>query len=109
TWVMSEVFALSASLIAVLGAGSGLSLTPAILRQISPDRANRDALLYLMSLGVSVVVCALLCLLCLGLWGGASPIVFCLLPRAPGLALPRIRDSEPGSASLGVNTFRTKF
>src|SRR5580704_18049140 len=42
TWVMSEVFALSASLVAVLGAGSGLSLTPAILRQISPDRGSRE-------------------------------------------------------------------
>ena len=31
TWVVSEVFALSASLIAVLGAGSGLSLTVADL------------------------------------------------------------------------------
>ena len=44
TWVVSEVFALSASLIAVLGAGSGLSLTPAILREISPDRARRDTI-----------------------------------------------------------------
>jgi branched-chain amino acid transport system permease protein len=94
TWVMSEVFALSASLIAVLGAGSGLSLTPAILRQISPDRGSRDAILYLMSLAISVVVCA---------------IVYLLLRSRHGLALTAIRDSEPASASLGVNTFRTKF
>src|SRR6185312_9195259 len=32
TWVVSEVFALSASLIEALGAGSGMSLTPAIVR-----------------------------------------------------------------------------
>src|SRR6202161_2812094 len=44
TWVMSEVFALSASLIAVLGGGSGLSLTPAILKQISRDRGSREGL-----------------------------------------------------------------
>jgi branched-chain amino acid transport system permease protein len=94
TWVMSEVFALSASLIAVLGAGSGLSLTPAILRQISPDRGSRDAILYLMSLAISVVVCA---------------IVYLLLRSRHGLALTAIRDSESASASLGVNTFRTKF
>ena len=56
TWVVSEVFALSASLIAVLGAGSGLSLTPAIVRQISPDRAGRETILYLMTLAISVVV-----------------------------------------------------
>src|SRR5277367_1764177 len=94
TWVVSEVFALSASLIAVLGAGSGLSLTPAIVRQISPDRAGREAILYLMTLGVSVVVLA---------------VVYLLLRSRHGLALTAIRDSEPASASLGVNTFRTKF
>src|SRR6202012_4443855 len=37
TWVVSEIFALLASLIAVLGAGSGLSLTVPILREISAD------------------------------------------------------------------------
>jgi branched-chain amino acid transport system permease protein len=94
TWVVSEVFALFASLIMVLGAGSGLSLTVGILRQISPDRNGRDATLYLMSLGASVLVFA---------------IVYLLLRSRHGLALTAIRDSEPASASLGVNTFRTKF
>ncbi len=94
TWVVSEIFALLASLIAVLGAGSGLSLTPAILRQISPDRGTRDAILYLMSLAAALVVFA---------------IVYLLLRSRHGLALTAIRDSEPASASLGVNTFRTKF
>jgi len=94
TWVVSEVLALFASLIAVLGAGSGLSLTPAILHQISPDRGTRDAILYLMSLGAAFLVFA---------------IVYLLLRSRHGLALTAIRDSEPASASLGVNTFRTKF
>jgi branched-chain amino acid transport system permease protein len=94
TWVMSEVFALFASLIAVLGAGSGMSLTPAILHQISPDRDVRDAILYVMSLGMSALVFA---------------VVYLLLRSRHGLALTAIRDSEPASASLGVNTFRTKF
>jgi branched-chain amino acid transport system permease protein len=94
TWVVSEVFALFASLIAVLGAGSGLSLTPAIVRQIAPDRAGRDTILYLLSLGASVLVFA---------------IAYLLLRSRHGLALTAIRDSEPASASLGVNTFRTKF
>jgi branched-chain amino acid transport system permease protein len=94
TWVVSEVFMLFASLIAVLGAGSGLSLTPAILRQVSPDRSGRDAILYLMSLAIAVLVFA---------------IVYFLLRSRHGLALTAIRDSEPASASLGVNTFRTKF
>jgi branched-chain amino acid transport system permease protein len=94
TWVVSEVFSLLASLIGVLGAGSGLSLTPAILRQISPDRDIRGTILYLMSLAISIFVFA---------------IVYLLLRSRHGLALTAIRDSEPASASLGVNTFRTKF
>jgi branched-chain amino acid transport system permease protein len=94
TWVVSEVFALFASLIAVLGAGSGLSLTPAILREISPNRDIRDTILYLMSLAISILVFA---------------VVYFLLRSRHGLALTAIRDSEPASASLGVNTFRTKF
>src|SRR5580704_12009781 len=63
TWVVSEVFALSASLIAVLGGGSGLSLTPAILRQLSPDRNSREVILYLMSLAAAILVCAVVYLL----------------------------------------------
>jgi branched-chain amino acid transport system permease protein len=94
TWVVSEVLALLASLIAVLGAGSGLSLTVSILREVSPDRGSRDAILYLMSLGVAVLVFA---------------VVYLLLRSRHGLALTAIRDSEAASASLGVNTFRTKF
>jgi len=94
SWVMSEVFALSASLIAAVGAGSGMSLTPAIVRQISPERDVRDTILYLLTLASSALVFA---------------IVYMLLRSRHGLALTAIRDSEPASASLGVNTFRTKF
>jgi branched-chain amino acid transport system permease protein len=94
TWVVSEVCALIASLIGVLGAGSGLSLTVPILQEISPDRDVRDTILYLMTLAVSLFVVA---------------IVYVLLRSRHGLALTAIRDSEPASASLGVNTFRTKF
>src|ERR1700744_1806661 len=94
SWVVSEVFALSASLITALGAGSGLSLTPAIVRQIAPDRAGREAMLYLMTLAISAIVFG---------------VVYLLLRSRHGLALTAIRDSEPAAASLGVNTFRTKF
>jgi len=93
-WVVSEVFALSVSLIPALGGGSGLSLTPDILSQISADRTSRDTILYLMTLASSVLVFA---------------IVYVLLRSRYGLALTAIRDSEVASASLGVNTFRTKL
>jgi branched-chain amino acid transport system permease protein len=36
-------------------------------------------------------------------------VVYLLLRSRHGLALTAIRDSERASASLGVNTFRTKF
>jgi branched-chain amino acid transport system permease protein len=94
TWVVSEVFALLASLILVLGAGSGLSLTVPILREISANRDVRDTALYLMTLFASLFVFG---------------IVYLLLRSRYGLALTAIRDSEPASASLGVNTFRTKL
>jgi branched-chain amino acid transport system permease protein len=94
TWVVSETFALSASLIAVLGAGSGMSLTPAMARQISADRDIRDTILYLMTVGISLLVVA---------------VVYLLLRSRHGLALTAIRDSERASSSLGVNTYRTKL
>jgi len=94
TWVVSEVFALFASLILVLGAGSGLSLTVPIFQEISSDRDTRATIVYLMTLAASLFVFA---------------IVYLLLRSRHGLALTAIRDSEPASASLGVNTFRTKF
>jgi branched-chain amino acid transport system permease protein len=94
TWVVSEVFALVASLIPALGGGSGLSLTPSILREISPVRSTRETIIYLITLAASVLVCA---------------VVYLLLRSRHGLALTAIRDSEPASASLGVNTFRTKL
>ena len=94
TWVVSEVFGLFASLILVLGAGSGMSLTVPIMQEISSDRDIRNTIIYLMTLAASLFVVG---------------IVYLLLRSRHGLALTAIRDSEPASASLGVNTFRTKF
>jgi branched-chain amino acid transport system permease protein len=54
----------------------------------------RDTILYLLTLGAAVLVFA---------------IVYLMLRSRHGLALTAIRDSEPASASLGVNTFRTKL
>lgn len=94
TWVLAETFQLGVSLVRPLGAGSGMSLTPAILRQISPDRTERELITYWISLVIVIVVCA---------------IVYFLLRSRHGLALTAIRDSEPASESLGVDTFRTKL
>ena len=55
----------------------------------APDRDIRGTILYLMSLGISVFVFA---------------IVYLLLRSRHGLALTAIRDFRPASASLGVAT-----
>jgi len=94
TWVLAEIFALAVTLVQALGAGSGMSLTPDIVRQISPDRAGRDLIVYWIALAIVVVVFA---------------AAYLLLRSRHGLALTAIRDSEPASQSLGVDTFRTKL
>jgi branched-chain amino acid transport system permease protein len=94
TWVFAETFALGVSLITPLGAGSGMSLTPAIMNQIAPDRAGRELILYWLSLAIVAIVCG---------------IVYLLLRSRHGLALTAIRDSEAASDGLGVDTFRTKL
>jgi branched-chain amino acid transport system permease protein len=94
TWVFAEAFALGVSLVRSLGAGSGMSLTPAIMFQISQDRDQRGLIMYWVSLVIVILVMA---------------VVYGLLRSRHGLALTAIRDSEPASESLGVNTFRTKL
>ena len=94
TWVLAETFALGVSLIEPLGAGSGMSLTPAIMRQIAPDRVGRETIVYWCTLAIVTLICV---------------IVYWLLRSRHGLALTAIRDSEPASESLGVDTFRTKL
>ena len=94
TWVLAETLQLAVSLITPLGAGSGMSLTPAIVRQIAPDRAGREMIVYWISLAIAIAV---------------SAIVYLLLRSKHGLALTAIRDSERASESLGVDTYRTKL
>jgi branched-chain amino acid transport system permease protein len=94
TWVLAETLQLAVSLITPLGAGSGMTLTPAIVRQIAPDRAGREMIVYWISLAIAIVV---------------SAIVYLLLRSKHGLALTAIRDSERASESLGVDTYRTKL
>jgi len=94
TWVLAETLQLGVSLITPLGGGSGMSLTPAIVREIAPDRAGRELIVYWISLAIVVIVFA---------------IVYFLLRSKHGLALTAIRDSERASESLGVDTYRTKL
>jgi branched-chain amino acid transport system permease protein len=94
TWVVSEALMLGMTQVKEVGAGSGMSLTPAIVRQIAPDRATREMAIYWMTIAIMALVFA---------------GVYALLRSRHGLALTAIRDSEPASRSLGVDTFRTKL
>lgn len=94
TWVIAEVFRLSFAQISALGGGSGMSLPAGIVKSIAASRAGREHLVYWVALAIAV---------------GAIAMVFFLLRSRWGLAMTAIRDSEPASESLGVETYRTKF
>jgi branched-chain amino acid transport system permease protein len=94
TWVVAEICQLLIALMSSLGAGSGQSLTPAIVRTVAASKADRDMIFYWCSLGIALIVLAL---------------VYTLLRSRHGLALTAIRDSEQASRSVGVDTFRTKL
>jgi branched-chain amino acid transport system permease protein len=94
SWVIAEVCQLLIAQTASLGAGSGVSLLPATVRQIAADRPTRELVFYWCSLGSALLVLAL---------------VYLLLRSRHGLALTAIRDSEAASRSIGVDTGRTKL
>ncbi len=94
TWVIAEVFRLSAAQISALGGGSGTSLPVTIVKSIASSRALREAASYWMALAILVVVLAIVCL---------------LLRSRRGLALTAIRDNELASQSLGIDIWRAKF
>jgi branched-chain amino acid transport system permease protein len=94
TWVVAEVFRLGLAQMSSLGGGSGQSLPAEIVRQIGNDRDGRETLIYFTALAIAIAAVA---------------VVFFLLRSRQGLALASIRDSEPASGSLGVDTFRTKL
>jgi branched-chain amino acid transport system permease protein len=94
TWVIAEVFRLSAAQITQLGGGSGTSLPAGVVKAIATSRDMREAATYWAALGVVVAVIA---------------IVYALLRSRHGLALTAIRDNELASQSLGVNIWRTKL
>ena len=93
TWVIAEVFRLTAAPVGPLGGGSGISL-PIQLARTMGKGAAMDKTWYYMAfvIGISSVV-----------------FVWLLLRSRWGLALTAIRDSELAAETLGVNTRRVKF
>lgn len=94
TWVIAEVFRLSAAQISALGGGSGASLPAGIVKSLAEGRDMREAIAYWLALSVMAAVI------------GAA---FLILRSRHGLALTAIRDNELASHSLGVDIWRTKF
>jgi len=94
SWVIAEVFRLSAAQVSSLGGGSGTSLPASIVKSISDTRAGRDSAIYWTVLGLTVLIIM---------------IVVLLLRSRQGFALKAIRDNELAASSLGINTWRTKF
>lgn len=94
TWVIAEVFRLGFAQVSALGGGSGMSLPATIVKSIADSRAGRESLIYWVALAIAI---------------GSIATVFFLLRSRWGLAMTAIRDSEPASESLGVETYRTKF
>jgi branched-chain amino acid transport system permease protein len=90
TWVIAEVFRLSFANLAIVGGGSGTSLTA--LAGI--ERATREALTFWMTLGAVVATVGL---------------TWFFLRSRQGLALMAIRDSETASESQGIGVRRVKL
>ena len=94
TWVVAEVYRLGFAQVSALGGGSGMSLPAGIVRSIAADRETRELLVYYTGLTIAVL---------------AVGLIYAALRSRAGLALTAIRESEPASGSLGINTEATKF
>jgi len=94
TWVVAEVYRLGFAQVSALGGGSGRSLPLSVIRDIASSRAGRETAVFYVGLGLAVA---------------ATGMVYFLLRSRHGLALTAMRDSEPASESLGVNTYRAKL
>jgi branched-chain amino acid transport system permease protein len=93
SWVVAEVFRLSAAQMSMVGGGSGLSIPISVMKGLG-SKSEREMLVYFASL-----------VLCLG----TVALVYLLLRSRLGLALTAIRDSEVASSSLGVRIGRIKL
>jgi len=94
TWVVAEIYRLGFAQITALGGGSGQSLPMEVIKSVADGRAARELVIFYTGLAIAVL---------------ATGLVYLLLRSRHGLALTAMRDSEPASESLGVNTLRTKY
>lgn len=93
TWVVAEVFRLSAAQMSSVGGGAGLSIPVSVMREPG-SKGQREMLIDFSA--------ATLCV-------GAIVLVHALLRSPIGLALTAIRDNEVASSSLGLRIGRIKL
>ena len=94
SWVVAEVFHLSAVLIVPLGGGSGMSLPVAAAKTLGRTPHDRFVTLYLTAFALLALTLA---------------TIFLTLRSRLGLALTAIRDNEQAARASGVNVDRTKL
>ena len=94
SWVVAEVFRLSAGLITPLGGGSGMSLPTRIAQSVGRTPHERFVAVYWTTLALLLAILV---------------IIFLVLRSRTGLALTAIRDNELAARSNGVNVGRTKL
>jgi branched-chain amino acid transport system permease protein len=94
TWIIAEVFRLTASQVSPLGGGSGTSLPAAMVVAIAPTRQWREFIEYWIALGLVIAILAAIVL---------------LLRSRYGLALKAIRDSEIAARCSGIDVTRVKL
>ncbi len=93
TWVVAEVFRLSAAQVTALGGGSGVSLPIAIVRSIGASKETREFFIYDATLALALAILAGILLVTRSRWG---------------LALQAMRDSEIAAETCGVDVARAK-
>ncbi|ATE61651.1 branched-chain amino acid ABC transporter permease [Thauera sinica] len=91
SWVLAEILRLVFSNFTVLGGGSGISITSAVM---DVDPWWRGALSYWLALAVGA---------------GSVAAVHVLLRSKRGMALTAVRDSETASESIGISVGRIKL
>ncbi len=94
TWIVAEVFRLTASQVSLLGGGSGTSLPASMVIAIAPTRQLRDFTEYWIALVLVIAILAAIVL---------------LLRSRYGLALKAIRDSEVAARCSGIDVTRVKL
>jgi branched-chain amino acid transport system permease protein len=94
SWVVAEVFRLSAVLYVPLGGGSGMSLPVQAAKTLGRTPHDRFVTVYVTSLILLALVLAM---------------IFFTLRSRLGLALTAIRDNETAARANGVNVDRTKL